>query len=57
VPRSFGLDPTGKWLISADQDVDTLVVFSIDQKTGRLTPTGQKVACGMPVCVKFSSPL
>jgi 6-phosphogluconolactonase len=57
VPRSFGLDPTGKWLISADQDVDILVVFSIDQKTGRLTPTGQKVPCGMPVCVKFSSPL
>jgi 6-phosphogluconolactonase len=53
VPRNFGIDPTGKWLISANQDTDNLVVFAIDQKTGRLTSTGQKLPCGMPVCVKF----
>ncbi len=53
VPRNFGIDPTGKWLIAANQDTDNLVVFAIDQKTGRLAPTGQKVSCGMPVCVKF----
>jgi 6-phosphogluconolactonase len=28
-------------------------VFRIDQQTGRLTPTGQKIEVGAPACVKF----
>jgi 6-phosphogluconolactonase len=52
-PRNFGIDPTGKFLIAANQDTDNMVVFSIDQKTGKLTPTGQNVEVGAPVCVKF----
>jgi len=30
-----------------------VVVFRIDQQTGRLTPTGQTINVGAPVCVKF----
>jgi 6-phosphogluconolactonase (cycloisomerase 2 family) len=30
-----------------------VVVFRIDQKTGRLTATGQTLTIGSPVCVKF----
>jgi 6-phosphogluconolactonase len=53
VPRNFNIDPTGKWLIAANQNTDNLVVFRIDGKTGKLTPTGQNVPSGAPVCVKF----
>jgi 6-phosphogluconolactonase len=53
VPRNFGIDPTGSYLIAANQNSDNLVVFRIDRKTGKLTPTGQTVEVGAPVCVKF----
>jgi len=52
-PRSFGIDPTASYLIAANQDSNTLVVFRIDAKTGRLTPTGQKEDVQSPVCVVF----
>jgi 6-phosphogluconolactonase (cycloisomerase 2 family) len=29
------------------------VVFRIDEKTGKLSPTGEKLEVGSPVCVKF----
>lgn len=53
VPRNFGIDPSGQYLIAANQESNNLVVFRIDQKTGRLTPTGQTLENGAPVCVKF----
>lgn len=52
-PRNFGIDPTGRWLLAANQDSDSVVVFAIDGKTGKLTPTGQTLEVGKPVCVKF----
>lgn len=54
-PRSFGIDPTGRWLLAANQNSDTVVVFRIDEQTGKLTPTGQEVTVGAPVCVKFTA--
>ena len=53
MPRSFEIDPTGKFLFAANQKSDNIVVFRIDPKTGRLTPTGQALDVGSPVCVKF----
>jgi 6-phosphogluconolactonase len=53
VPRNFAIDPTGHFLIAANQDTNNLVVFRIDTKTGALTPTGQNLEVGAPVCVKF----
>ena len=54
VPRNFALDPTGKLLIVANQDGDSLVVFNVNQKTGQLEETGVTVeqcrgrcACGL----------
>jgi 6-phosphogluconolactonase len=52
-PRGFGIDPTGTHLLAANQDSDDIVVFRIDPGTGRLTPTGQRVAVGSPVAVAF----
>ena len=52
-PRNFNIDPTGKYLIVANQDWDSLIVFKIDQKTGELELTETKVDVPMPVCVRF----
>ncbi len=52
-PRNFSLDPDGKYLIAANQDSDTLVVFRIDQETGHLTGPTQIVHVPSPACVKF----
>jgi len=47
------IDPSGKWLLAANQASDSVIVFRIDEKTGRLTPTGDSVTISMPVCLKF----
>jgi len=52
-PRSFAIDPTGKLLFVGNQGSNNIVVFRIDQKTGRLTPTGQVFDEASPVCLKF----
>ena len=53
VPRGFGLDTTGQWLIAAGQNDNRIVVFKIDAVTGKLSATGQTAAVGSPVCVVF----
>jgi 6-phosphogluconolactonase len=52
-PRHFALDPTGQWLLAENQDSDSIVVFRVDSKTGRLSPSGQTVSVGAPVCAVF----
>lgn len=52
-PRGFGIDPTGRFLMVGNQGSDSVVVFTIDQGNGRLTPTGQELTVGAPVCVEF----
>jgi 6-phosphogluconolactonase len=52
-PRNFGIDPTGSYLIAANQDSDTLAIFRIIPATGELEPLGEPVAAPKPVCVKF----
>jgi 6-phosphogluconolactonase len=54
-PRNFGIDPSGSYLIVANQDSQNLVVFRIDGKTGRLAPAGQALkVTSPPVCVAFA---
>ncbi len=55
IPRNFGIDPTGAWLLAANEKTGNAVVFSIDPMTGKLVPTGQVIEVGAPVCVKFMS--
>jgi 6-phosphogluconolactonase len=53
-PRNFRIDPTGKYLLLANQDSDTLVLFAIDRQSGKLTPVGQPIpTVRSPSCVKF----
>ncbi|MGL6097119.1 MAG: lactonase family protein [Fimbriiglobus sp.] len=53
VPRNFNIDPTGKWMLVANQAGHDVVVFAIDPANGLPKPTGEKIAVGAPVCVKF----
>ncbi len=49
LPADFAVDPTGTYLIAANQKTNAIVVFKIDQNTGRLSPTGKMVHVEVPV--------
>jgi 6-phosphogluconolactonase len=51
-PRSFAIDPAGRFLVVANQDSDTLVTFSIDAQSRKLRPVHAANA-PTPVCVAF----
>ena len=52
-PRNFSLDPTGRWLLVANQRSDSVVVLGRDPDNGSLTPTRQRIAIPSPVCLRF----
>ena len=47
-PRTFILDPSGKFLHVCNQRSDALTTFRVDPHTGALTFTGQYTAIGSP---------
>jgi 6-phosphogluconolactonase len=53
MPRSFALDPSGSYLLSANQLSNNVVVLRIDARTGRLSKTGKEITVETPVCIKF----
>jgi 6-phosphogluconolactonase len=55
IPRNFEVSPDGAFLAAANQDTNNVVMFRIDQANGVLTPTGNEVEVGTPVCVRFLS--
>ena len=55
-PRNFAIDPTGKWLLAANQNSNNICVFRIDPSSGKLEATGEEIKVSHPVCVKFYTP-
>lgn len=53
LPRNFVIDPTGQWLLAANQDSNNIQIFRVDNSTGRLSPTTQIPGIVAPVCVVF----
>ena len=53
-PRNFNFDPSGNFLLVANQNSDAVVVFRIDHSTGLLSDTGQRIETGNPVCIKWA---
>jgi 6-phosphogluconolactonase len=53
-PRSFTIDPTGRFLFSCNQRSDAIACFRIDATSGRLTFTGQYTPVGSPAHLIFS---
>jgi 6-phosphogluconolactonase len=52
-PRNFAIEPTGKYMLVANQSGDNVIVFQIDPSTGALKPTDTSVKVASPVCVRF----
>ena len=52
-PRNFAIDPTGNFLLVANQNGNDIAIFKRDHKTGQLTPTGKRIQVDKPVCLKF----
>ncbi len=52
-PRNFAIDPTGKFMLVANQSGGNVIVFRIDPSTGKLSPTQESVRVANPVCVRF----
>ena len=52
-PRNFNFDPSGNFLLAANQNSDDVVIFKRDKQTGLLTDTGKKIEVGNPVCIKW----
>ena len=53
-PRNFTFDPTGRFLLAAGQSTNSITVFSIDPKLGKLTKTKHSVSVPQPVCIRFA---
>ena len=57
-PRSFAIEPSGRFLIAMMQKTGTILPLRIDQETGKLetgklASTGQTVRLPFPVCAEF----
>jgi len=52
-PRNFMIDPSGNFLLVANQDSDNIVLFKRNQTTGAIKPTGEQIKVSMPVCLKM----
>ena len=53
-PRNFAIDPSGQWLLAANQRSDTIVHFRRGEESGLLTATGQVTEIRAPVAIVFS---
>lgn len=52
-PREFSLDPSGKFVLIANQKSNQIVVVERDDKTGLLGKTVQKLPMDAPGDLKF----
>jgi 6-phosphogluconolactonase len=53
IPRNFNFDPSGNFLLVANQESDEVVIFKRNKQTGLLTDTGKRINVGKPVCLKW----
>ncbi|MEO6550137.1 MAG: lactonase family protein [Ferruginibacter sp.] len=54
-PRNFNFDPSGNFLLVANQESDDIIIFKINKKSGQLTNTGKKINVPNPVCIQWIS--
>lgn len=52
-PRNFTIDPSGNYLLIANQDSNNIVVFKRNKETGGVSPTGTEIELSQPVCLKM----
>lgn len=52
-PRNFVIDPTGKFFLVAHQYSNNVVIFNIDNTSGKLIDSGKRIELCAPVCLVF----
>lgn len=52
-PRNFAIEPTGKYMLIANQSGGNVSLFQIDPANGKLTSTGKSIKIDKAVCVRF----
>jgi 6-phosphogluconolactonase len=52
-PRNFMIDPTGNFLLVANQKTNNIIIFRRNKFTGLLQDTGKKIEIPSPVCLKM----
>lgn len=52
-PRNFVIDPSGKFMLVANQKSGNIMLFKIDQKTGLPSETSKDYKLDAAVCLKF----
>lgn len=52
-PRNFIIDPTGNYLLVANQDSRNIVIFKRNKQTGLLTKTNKEIDVPRPVCLQM----
>ena len=52
-PRNFVIDPSGKYLLVANQGSGNIVIFKRNLQTGLLTATGEEIKAPEPTCLKM----
>jgi 6-phosphogluconolactonase len=53
-PRHFAIDPSGDWVLVANQETNNIVVFKRDRSSGMLKDTGKLYKVDKPVCLVFA---
>jgi 6-phosphogluconolactonase len=53
-PRNFVIDPSGNYLLIANQYTNEIVIFKRDKTSGNLSDTGKRIALCAPVCLVFT---
>ncbi|WP_052487546.1 lactonase family protein [Gordoniibacillus kamchatkensis] len=51
-PRNFTLVPGAPFLLAANQDSDSIVIFGLSAETGMPQPNGQRIDVAKPVCLR-----
>ncbi len=54
VPRDLTLDPSGRWLLVANQDSDNIAVIARDELSGQLSDTAKMIPLVKPQCLVFA---
>ncbi len=53
IPRHIAFDPTGRWLLCANQGSSTVTVFAQNPRTGKLSGPVQTIPADTPMFVQF----
>ncbi|NNE27573.1 MAG: lactonase family protein [Saprospiraceae bacterium] len=53
IPRDFNIDPSGNYLAVANQDSDNIVIYPIDNKTGKLGEAVKELIIPSPAHIEF----